>query len=46
MQGFKKLLIPPWGGGEFIKSVGEEFQVVKREENLKAFGKNITWKKG
>ena len=33
------------GGGEFVKSVGEEYQVLKRGRNIKAVGKNITWKK-
>ena len=33
------------GGGEFIKSVGEEYQVVKGEGDVMAVGKNITWKK-
>ena len=32
------------GGGEFIKSVGEEYKVVNWEENIMAVGKNITWK--
>ena len=28
---------PPLGGGEFIKSFGEEFQVVKRGREFKGF---------
>jgi hypothetical protein len=35
------------GGGEFIKCVGEENQVVKKGmEYNAALGKNIKWKKG
>ena len=29
-----------------IKFVGEEYKVLKREGNIMAKGKNITWKKG
>ena len=38
IQACIKFLIPPWGGG-FVKSVGEEYQVVKRERNIMAVGK-------
>ena len=37
---------PPWRVGKFIKSIGEEYHVVKREGNVMASGKNITWNKG
>ena len=38
---FKSVLNSLGGGVQFIKCVGEEYQVV----NIMAFGKNITWKK-
>ena len=31
---------------QFIKSAGEEYQFVKREGNIVAVGKIITWKNG
>ena len=38
----------PYPFGEFIKTVGEEYQVVKRGRKYHgcAVGKNVMWKKG
>ena len=41
-----KVSYTPSGEGEFIKCVGEEYQVVKRGRNINALRKNITWEKG
>ena len=46
---YKVAYYPPprlGGGGEFIKSVVEEYQLERWEENIKAVEKNITWKRG
>ena len=46
IQGCIKFLIPhPWGG-EFIKSFGEEFQVVKRGREFKGFWEEYHVEKG
>ena len=45
MQGCIKFLISPLWKGKFIKSVGEEYQMVEKEGNIIVVGKNITWKK-
>ena len=37
-ESIKFLIPPPHGGWKFIKSVGEEYQVVKSQE-----GKEIAW---
>ena len=42
----------PGGGGKFIKSIGEEYQVVKRGReylfpfDIKAVEKNVKWGRG
>ena len=36
----------PWGGGEFIKSVGEEYKVVKRGMEYHGFEEEYNVEKG
>ena len=38
-EGVYKVLYSLLGGGEFIKSVGEEYQVVKRGKEYHGYGK-------
>ena len=45
-QGCLKFLIPPPLRGQFIKSVGEEYQVVERGSEYQGCGEEKTLKKG